>query len=355
MATITKTTVEKTGEVRYRAQIRMRGRKSISKTFLRRRDAERWAKETESAIQQNLYLHTAEAEKHTLGELINRYLDEVMPEKKSGRTQRQQLQWWRDELGERLLTEMNPAVLTEVRERLTRGRTPAGKRRSPATVVRYLAALSHVFTVAVKEWQWMDDNPLMKMRKPKEPRGRVRFLDEEERIALLSACQESANPHLYPIVLLALSTGMRQGEILKLRWQDVDLEKGRAVLHDTKNGERRGVPLLGMTLGVLQDIYARRAPPSRRALLFPSHANPAKPMDITRPWRVAITKADIADFRFHDLRHTAASYLAMSGASLTEIAAVLGHKTLSMVKRYAHISDAHTAGVLARMNERFLK
>ena len=115
--------------------------------------------------------------------------------------------------------------------------------RSPATVVRYMAAMSHAYSIAMREWQWVEDSPLRRVSKPKEPPARCRFLDDDERQALLVACKASTSPHLYTVVVLALSTGMRRGEILSLRWPQVDLARGRIVLDKTKNGDRRNVPL----------------------------------------------------------------------------------------------------------------
>jgi integrase len=138
-------------------------------------------------------------------------------------------------------------------------------------------------------------------------------------------------------------------EILQLRWQDVDFQRQVITLHDTKNGERRSLPLTGHALALMQHHAKIRRIDS--PFVFPSR-NGKKPFDIRRAWEAALKKANIPDFCFHDLRHSAASYLAMNGASLAEIAEILGHKTLSMVKRYAHLSEAHTAGVVARMNEK---
>jgi len=149
-------------------------------------------------------------------------------------------------------------------------------------------------------------------------------------------------------VVLALSTGMRQGEILGLRWPAVDLTAGRITLHETKNDERRVVPLASKALELLKShAKVRRLDTD---LLFPGKVKHSVPMDLRTPWETALKKAGIEDFHFHDLRHSCASYLAMNGASLAEIAEVLGHKTLAMVKRYAHLSEAHTAGVVSRMN-----
>ncbi|RLT90329.1 MULTISPECIES: tyrosine-type recombinase/integrase [unclassified Ketobacter] len=211
-----------------------------------------------------------------------------------------------------------------------------------------MAALSHAFTIASNEWGWLEDNPLRKVRKPVEPRGRVRFLDEEERSKLLTACKQSDCESLYPVVVLALSTGMRQGEILSLEWPQVDLVRGYIYLSDTKNGERRTVPLVSHAKELILELSKIRRVDTK--LLFPSTVKPQSPVAIRRPWGEALKAADIHDFRFHDLRHTAASYLAMNGASLAEIAEILGHKTLQMVKRYAHLSEQHTSRVLESMN-----
>ncbi len=213
-----------------------------------------------------------------------------------------------------------------------------------------MTSLSHGFTHAAREWNWISDNPFRKLKKLPEPRGRVRCLSETETKRLLEACQGSRDTRLYPLVVLALSTGARRGELLGLRWADVDLERGIAVAHHTKNNERRALPLSGQALDVLRDLGKVRRLDTD--LVFADRRG--RPSIPRKSWDRAVEAAEIDDFRFHDLRHTAASYLAMSGATLAEIAEVLGHKTLAMVKRYAHLTDQHTSEVVARMNRRFL-
>jgi integrase len=215
--------------------------------------------------------------------------------------------------------------------------------------VRYLAVLSHAFSVALREWGWVKDNPLRKVTKPKEPRGRVRFLDDDERAHLLQACRVSANPLLYPIVVLAIATGMRRGELLPLRWNQVDFTRYTITLDDSKNGERRAVPLVGLALEQLRGCYEVRR--TDTDLVFPSPTL-AKPVDITKAWRTVIAKPGVLDFRFHDLRHTTASYLAQGGATPIDIAAVTGHETLAMVKRYAHLSESRVRQVPRRTHGR---
>lgn len=121
--------------------------------------------------------------------------------------------------------------------------------------MRYLAALSHAFSIAMREWGWTDDNPLRKVSKPKEPRGRVRFLDDGERDGLLHACRASDSSLLYPIVVLAIATGMRRGELMHLSWRQIDFTRNRITLHETKNGERHAVPLVGLARELIHELH----------------------------------------------------------------------------------------------------
>lgn len=136
---------------------------------------------------------------------------------------------------------------------------------------------------------------------------------------------------------------------MNLKWSDIDLTRGSILLQTTKNGDRRFVPLVGMALDLLRSKYANQAVNS---LVFPAPNAPCKPIDIRSAWETALSKANIFNFRFHDLRHTAASYLAMNQASLLEIGTLLGHKTVQMTKRYAHLSNAHIYSAAVGLNEK---
>lgn len=349
MATIEKRTTQD-GKIVFRAKVRLKGHPEQSTTHKRLTDARKWVQQTEAAIREGRHFKTTEAKRHSLAETIKRYIDNVLDNKpKSKKDQTVQLNWWRDKIGTYLLSDVTPALIAQARDDLAKGVTPQGNPRSPATINRYLAALSHVFTIAMKEWGWVEENPLRKITKMKEPRGRVRFLSDEERETLLAECKKSENKSLYTIVVLALSTGARRMEILGLRWPDVDLSRCMITLHETKNGDRRVLPLVGHALELMKQHSKIRQ--LKSDFVFPG-INFNKPIDIRTPWENALKRAEINDFRFHDLRHSCASYLAMNGASMAEIAEVLGHKTLQMVKRYAHLSDAHTSKVVARMNDK---
>ncbi len=380
----------KDGRTQYRVKVRLKGYPPQTSTHARRSDAKKWAQDTESAIREGRYFNKAEARKHTLGELVDRYIREGIPDKKkNGQKQKAQLLWWKEQLGAYLLSDITPALIAEYRDILLQGITYRHTERSPSTVVRYLAVLSHAFSVAYKEWGWIESSPVKKVKKPQEARGRVRFLDENEKERFLQACKESSNPLLYPVVLIAISTGMRYGEIINLTWADVDLQRKRIVLQDTKNGDRRAVPIAGQALEQLITLEQNRRIDMN--LIFPKELAAStvdfqkddvegaqkvqkseyqpddlskeeiekvqkvqKPIYLRGAWSKALKKSNIQNFKFHDLRHCAASYFAMSGASLAEIADILGHKSLSMVQRYAHLSDSHKHGVVDRMNKTFI-
>ncbi|MBS0236400.1 MAG: site-specific integrase [Proteobacteria bacterium] len=349
MATI-ETRKNQDGTVSHRAKVRISGFPVQTATFDRLTDARRWADSTTAAIREGRYFKSSLARKYTVGELIDRYMEDVLVRKpKSIYTQTIQLRWWKQELGAYLLSDLTPSLIAKCRDKLAKTVNARNKVTSPATVNRYMAAFSHALSVATKEWGWLETSPMPKVTKLKEPRGRVRFLFDDERASLLAACQESSNRLLYSIVVVALSTGARKMEILNLRWADINFEKNMIVLHETKNGDRRVVPLAGHALELLQKHHACRRLDSD--FVFPS-IDGLQPIDIRTAWETALAKAGIKDFRFHDLRHSAASYLAMGGASAVEIAAVMGHKTLNMVKRYSHLSDAHNAEVVRKMNNK---
>jgi integrase len=166
-----------------------------------------------------------------------------------------------------------------------------------------------------KEWQWMAVNPVLQISKPREAQGRTRFLSDEERERLFAVCKSSESTHLFTIVTLALSTGMRRGEILGLSWEDVDLRNRRITLLRTKNGERRVVPLVGRAYELMKNLYLKLEPENKE-LFSPSPNNPLQSISIRTAWETSVKMAKIESFCFHDLRHSKASYLAINGASL---------------------------------------
>ena len=339
----------------WEVQVRRKGHAYQVEAFSRKTDAVKWARKIESEIDAGR--RPVRNRAHTLDELIERYRLHVLslPEysllERSKRESK--LRWWSARLGKRLLRDIRPSDIADAKASLATGE--GGNPAAPATQVRYLALLSHVFSYAVLELgeEWLSENPATakKVKRPKEPKGRVRFLDprSDERERLLAACQGSHDRRLYPLVLMALATGARAGELMALRWHRVNLHEGAATLDKTKNGNGRALPLIP------QVIDALRAMPRRISADDFIFAGPRGKAAFPREaWERAVREAGVEDFHFHDLRHTFASYLAMSGASLPELAAALGHKTFAMVLRYTHLSPPHVHGVVHTMGERFL-
>lgn len=337
-----------TGKVTFRVRIRLKGFPQQVATFDRLGDAREWKQRTEVAIKEGRYFKTSTAKKKTLADLIDRYTENLLPQRgRDRKTVEGQLKWWKKELGYAVLADITPQLIVESRDKLGKPSEKTRKALAPASVIRYLASLSVCFSYAIHDLGWMEENPVLKVRKPSLSNERVRFLSADERKQLLKACNNSDCKYLYPIVILALSTGARKSEILNLQWKDIDFEKRLMKLEVTKNKERRSVYLAEEAFGLLKELYKVRRINSN--LLFPRDDG-KKNFEIKKYWYKALEEARLENFRFHDLRHTTASYLAMEHATSLEIAHVLGHKQFKMVKRYAHLSENHTAGVLERMN-----
>jgi len=261
-----------------------------------------------------------------------------------------QLGWWKRQIGDVLLSELTPVLISEHRDLLSQTETIRKTKKSNATVNRYLAALSTAISTAINEWGWMENNPLSKLSKLKEPRGRVRYFSDEERERFLLACKESHNSDLYVAVILALSTGGRKNEIWGLSWKDVNLKNGFITFEETKNDEHRSVPLQGHALELM--MKRSKVPRIDTDLVFPSRVDRHKHFDFRRPFQMALKAAQIEDFRWHDLRHCAASYLVMAGVDMRTVAEILGHKTIQMTQRYAHLSPEHLKDAVAKMNHK---
>jgi integrase len=283
---------------------------------------------------------------HTVDDLLQVYAAHYLPHKApitQYQQQRRFLRFSRD-LGSIPLESLTPLVLRTWSERLLRT-------LAPGTVRQHLDSLSAVLTVAVEDLGWLTAHPLKKVRKPPASPKRVRFLSDDERTRLLKACLGSQNPYLYVVVLLAMATGCRKGELFGLRWKDIDLERGYLRLAQTKNGERRAVAIPRVALEVLKAWHTGQPP---EEWVFTGRRSPGN-FPGEQAWETALKRAGITDFHFHDLRHTCASYLALSGTRVEDIAEILGHKNVTMTMRYRHVTLPHTRGAVERMADRFLK
>lgn len=270
------------------------------------------------------------------------------------------LAWWLEHLGDRpafSITDEDVDVLmgelATTEGRTWKGRDTDGRpifgsrgRRSGATCNRYLTCLGSLYKWARRRRLTPRGfiSPTRGIERHPDAVNRVRYLSDEERDRLLKVCRISTWPMLYALVLAAITTGARKGELLSLTWRDIDFARGIAYIDTSKNGEPRVLPL---TANLLAELARHRRGPERP--VFESAKHPGRPMQFEAAWRRAVANARVEDFRFHDCRHTAASYLAQSGASLLEIADVLGHKQLAVVKRYAHLSVNSKATLIERV------
>jgi len=231
------------------------------------------------------------------------------------------------EFGDMPLSAITPLLVEQYQAKLL------DKALQPSTVNHYTATLGHIFTKAVK-WKYTtkEVSADIHIEKLKVNNGRLRYLSKEEASKLLAMCRVSAVAYyLYPIVVIALNTGMRKGEILSLEWRMIDFKTGFVRLEDTKNGEKRNVPLNNTVIEVLKPL-ARAIDDGK---IFAGSL---------RHWgafELAVRKAGIKDFHFHDLRHTFASWMVMAGVDIYTLKDILGHKTISMTLRYAHLAPTH--------------
>lgn len=220
--------------------------------------------------------------------------------------------------------------------------TERSSKVAPGSVVKELNILKHLFHLAV-EWELIPLNPAQGMKMPRVPAGRVRYLQPAELQTVLEACPQ----WLRPIAGLLAFSGMRRSEVLRLRWLDVDRKGERIMLPQTKNGDGRIVWLNSLACHVLDSIPRNGARPTD--LVFPA-SDKVNPENVSLAFLRSCRKVGIADFRLHDLRHTTASWLRMSGADLQDVAELLGHRDLRMTKRYSHLSPAHLSAAVKRLD-----
>jgi integrase len=344
MATIQKRTA-KDGAISYRVQVRLRGFPPETASFDRLTDAKAWGQKIEGDMRAGR--HFGVSKRYTFNDLAK----EFEPHAKD----KIRLKYWLGVFGAETLDTITPARISKQRDKLLSEETqrfaspatgnpekdakrPKAKRKG-STVNRFLASLSACLGYGVKTLQWIERNPCERITKPAESKGRVRFLSDDERTALLAACKSHAD--LYLAVVLALTTGARQAEVMTLRYGQIDFDRKVITLHQTKNGESRALPLVSSAFSLLQERAKVRTLHNDRVFPPTERAKKAECLDLRQPWEKALKAAGITDFHWHDLRHTAASYLAMSGVSLVEISKILGHRTMQMVSRYSHLSEGH--------------
>jgi integrase len=309
---------------KWQARVRRQGYAAITKSFITLQDAEKWARSVEVDLDKNSYSNTNLAEKTTFKELIERYMREVSPNMRREYEDLIRL----SAIARRPISQLNMLALTP--SKIAAYRDERLKQVSSGTVIRELSYLSSIINHARREWGINIANPVNLVKKPPTPKGRTRILSNEEKERLMRVLEDAPKnilsiwmPYL---VKFALETAMRQAEICSLLWTNVDLDKRTAYLPLTKNGESRYVPLSSAAIKILKEL-----PRSIDGRVFPVNRSSVS-VTFTRNARIA----DVQNFRFHDLRHTAITAMAEKIPNVLELSAATGHKTLSMLKRYTH-------------------
>ena len=306
----------------YQVQVQRKGYPAQTKTFRSKADAQAWATIVESEMQRGVWRDRSESENTTLMEALDRYAEEIIPSKKAPRQELVRLrQWQAKPIAKMFLASIRGRdVAAVIRDMEAEG-------KAPNTIRLYLALLSHLFTIARKEWGMEAlSNPVELVRKPKLPHGRDRRLVGDEETRLLDTCQ-AMNPELASIVSFAIETAMRQGEIMGMAWGKVDLKRQTVTLEDTKNGEKRVVPLTTKATQILRDLPRNLDGEVWTYTLEGMRASYIK----------ACKRAGIEGLTFHDLRHEATSRLFEKGLNPMQAAAITGHKNMQMLKRYTHL------------------
>ena len=340
----------KDGKKRFKVEIRLAGFAPSRATFDSMASARAWAAQEETRMRERRHGLNTSPNEHTAGEMIDRYLAKVLPRISTKpryiRQVKQQLLWWRQRIGAQLLGAITKATIVEHMETLCEG-------RKNETVNRYLSAISQVFNHAVSEWEWLIVSPMAGMKRLEESPGRDRYLRDHERIGIIDACKRETKKPMLLLVVLGIAIGGRKNEVRTMLMDNLRIEQGRAVAtqEDTKNKRKKSFYITGWAFELLQAWLVKRGGKRRSKFLFPNRFGD-KPMEAEREWRRIRKACGLEDFRFHDLRHTFGSYMAMNGATPQEIAEGLNQKTLEMALRYAHLSPGHVEGKIAAMNEK---
>jgi len=333
MATIQKFT--RSRGVVYRVLIRKAGTKPISKTFTTKKLAIQFAQNIDSN-REFFEAYGYENNKDIkLSLLIQNYLNNEYKGKDKAE-QARKLRLWLKSLGDIAIKEIKSRSISHSLSALP-------SHLSNASINRHKAAISGVLTYGCRQG-YIKTNLAKLVPYLEENNARIRFLSNNERKRLYGACRASKWTKLYLLVLMAITTGARKGELMNLRWSDIDLDRQTAYVKTTKNGQPKVMPLTNDVVTELNTFSDKET-----EFIFNSELKPDRPMCFTKQWKKALKLAEIDDFRFHDLRHTCASYLAQNGASLLEIAEVLNHKQIQVTKRYAHLCIDHKAKLINRV------
>jgi integrase len=341
------------GTTVWRAVIRLKGHPTVCIHRDRKEEAKDDASEIERQIKAGQFKFDQHKKLYTFNELIDRYiLDGALEHHRSADDTKRHLTYWKSRLGAYALIHLDSGLLGKERRLLVDTPTQKGGKRTPSTTNRYMSSLSAILTYATQNLKWISENPALDLKKLKENPGRDRVLTEQEITRLFRASKESQSPYLYCIILISLTTGARQGEILNLEWRHVDFENQIAYIKESKNGRPRSIALCKPVIEKLKLLYQNRNP--QKSLVFASKTAFGR-IDIKKAWQQALKRAGITNCRAHDMRHTFCTYAAAKGASNLQLQTATGHKTLSMLLQYTHMDVAVTKQFSDQISDQILK
>jgi integrase len=342
---------DKNGRNRYQYIIELyRNGKKIykSKTFSTKREALCWEKKFLYELDNGLVTKDS-LKKRKVSDAIQKYIANVLPQRpKNTRNVLHHLKWWENRIGHCQLSETTPALCAECRDQLLQEINSKGKVRKSATALRYIATMSSVFECCMKDWMWISQNPLRSIKKPSPGHRKTRFFTLEEIQKIHALCASSNSPMILPIFIIAVHTGMRRGEILSLRWEDIDLKEKEIRLSTSKNGESGDIAMTNDVYEVFADLLVSKKT-TISGLVFPSPNNPQKPVDIKSTWERILDKAGITGATFHTIRHSTCSHLASLGVSPTLIARIVGHKDSRTTDIYIDAVKSHRREVMKQL------
>lgn len=323
---------------KWQVQVRRQGSPIQSRSFLSKADADEWAREMERRHdRQELGPDRKVLKSITLAELVERYRDEVLPNKPKSKEVETIIlnRFLRHPICRKPLSDLTTADFASYRdERLKENKQRSDSPITPKSLKRQLSPIQNMFHVGIEEWEIpLRCNPLAGLKLQVTDKKRERRLLAGELERLLEAGKKTRNKLIISIVRFALETAMRRGEILSLRWRDIDEQRATATLLETKNGHSRVIPLTDMALEILRSVSPEKRQENGR--VFPVAANALR-----LSWGRLIKRAKIDDLHFHDLRHEAISRLFELGLTVPEVASISGHRDMRMLFRYAHASHA---------------
>ena len=339
-------TITKRGDYQYRVQIRRKGYPPVYQTFTFLADAQAWGRLTESQMDQGLYQSKTQANTVTIKKLAEDYLEEYTSSKKNAKEETRLINVVIKEFGQYHLSNIKPSMIKNWLDSLKK------KGRAGSTINHHLSTLSVIIDTAMKEWHYvLPENPCKNVKRAPTGKSRDRRLMTGEEDRIIAECMNSRNKWVAAGTKLSIETGMRQGEIFRLQWENIDLEKRVATAYETKNGDNRDIPLSSRAVAILNSLTSDNEGKVFKctqhgvasSMRYAIKKARAIYLEECKKLHIKPEKGYLENLRPHDLRHEATSRFFEMDLNMMEVSSITGHKTLEMLKRYTHLKAANLA------------